>query len=99
MIMITGSILARPETFAALREAGVEHSRRSRAEPGCIAHNAHVDCENPLRLVFVEKWQDRAAVAAHFKVKASIDFVVSARKLAATPPEIEILDATPVSMA
>jgi quinol monooxygenase YgiN len=99
MIMITGSILARPETFVALREAGVEHSRRSRAEPGCIAHNVHVDCENPLRLVFVERWQDRAAVAAHFKVKASIDFVVSARDLAATAPEIEILDTTPVLMA
>ena len=98
MILITGSILARPETFAVLREAGIEHSRRSRAEPGCIAHNVHVDCENPLRLVFVEKWQDRAAVAAHFKVKASIDFVASARKLGAAPPEIEILDTTPVSM-
>ena len=96
MIMITGSILARPETLGALREAGIEHSRRSRAEPGCIAHNVHIDCENPLRLVFVEKWQDRAAVAMHFKVKASIDFVVAARNLAAAPPDIEILDTTPV---
>ena len=98
MILITGSILARPETFDALREAGIEHSRRSRSEPGCIAHNVHVDCENPLRLVFVERWQDHAAVGTHFKVKASIDFVVSARKLAAAPPEIEILDATHVPM-
>lgn len=98
MIMITGSILTRADTFEALREAGIEHSRRSRAEPGCISHNIHVDCENPLRLVFVERWQDRAAVAAHFKVKASIDFVMSARKLAASAPEIEILDTTPLPM-
>lgn len=98
MILITGSILARPDTLAALREAGIEHSRRSRAEPGCISHNVHIDCENPLRLVFVERWADRAAVATHFKVKASIDFVMSARKLAAASPEIEILDTTPVQM-
>ena len=98
MILITGSILARAETFDALREAGIEHSRRSRSEPGCIAHNLHVDCENPLRLVFVEKWQDRAAVATHFKVKASIDFVVVARKLGAAPPSMDILDTTPVQM-
>ena len=98
MILIAGSILARPETFAALREAGIEHSRRSRSEPGCIAHNIHVDCENPLRLVFVEKWQDRAAVAAHFKVKASIDFVVAARKLAAGAPAMDVLDTTPVQI-
>ena len=99
MILITGSILARPETFDAIREAGIEHSRRSRAEPGCISHNIHVDCENPLRLVFVERWKDRTAVAMHFKVKASVDFVTSARKLAAAAPEIEILDTSPVQMS
>jgi len=98
MILITGSILARPDTLDALREAGVEHSRRSRGEPGCISHNIHIDCENPLRLVFVERWKDRAAVATHFKVKASIEFVMSARKLGAAPPEIEILDTTPLPM-
>ena len=96
MILITGSILARPDSFEALRDAGMEHSRRSRAEPGCVAHNIHVDCENPLRLVFVEQWQDQAAVAAHFKVKASIDFVVAARKLAAEPPLIELFDTKPL---
>jgi quinol monooxygenase YgiN len=98
MILITGSVLARPETFDALREAGIEHSRRSRAEPGCIAHNIHVDCENPLRLVFVEKWKDASAVATHFKVKASIDFVMSARKLAAAPPDMDVLDTTPLKL-
>lgn len=96
MILITGSILARPETFDALRAAGIEHSRRSRGEPGCIAHNLHVDCENPLRLVFVEHWQDHAAVTTHFKVKASIDFVVEARKLAAEPPAIQLFDTKPL---
>jgi quinol monooxygenase YgiN len=98
MILITGSVLAKPETFDALREAGIEHSRRSRAEPGCIAHNIHVDCENPLRLVFVEKWKDAASVATHFKLKASIDFVMSARKLAAAPPDMDVLDTTPVKL-
>ena len=96
MILITGSILARAETFEALRKAGIEHSARSRAELGCLAHNVHVDCENVLRLVFVEKWQDGAAVAAHFKVKASADFVAAARKLAAEPPVIELFDTKPL---
>jgi quinol monooxygenase YgiN len=30
---------------------------------------------NPLRLVFVEQWADRAALSAHFAVPASRDFV------------------------
>jgi len=41
---------------------------RSRSEPGCISHAVHVDCENPLRLVFFEQWADRAALLAHFAV-------------------------------
>ena len=99
MILITGSIVARPDTFEALRKASLEHVHRSRAEPGCIAHDVHVDCENQLRLVFVEKWHDKAAVAAHFKVKGSADFVRAARTLAAAPPLIEIFDTTKVDMA
>ena len=38
MILITGSITAKPETFDALRNGALEHTRRSRAEPGCLAH-------------------------------------------------------------
>jgi quinol monooxygenase YgiN len=99
MILITGSIVERTDTFDALLKESLAHVHRSRAEPGCIAHNVHVDCEHPLRLVFVEKWHDKAAVAAHFKVKGSADFVRAARTLADAPPVIEIFDTTAVEMA
>ena len=99
MIIVTGSIIARPEAFDQVLALSLEHVHRSRTEPGCIAHNVHVDCEHPLRLVFVEKWHDKAAVAAHFKVKGSADFVRAARTLAAAPPVIEIFDTTTVDMA
>jgi quinol monooxygenase YgiN len=56
----------------------------------------HIDCENPLRLVFVEQWADRAALAAHFAVSASRDFVRSLQSLTAGPSTVEIFDATPV---
>lgn len=94
MIIITGSVIARPETFAELRRLGLEHVRRSRLEPGCILHSVHVDCENPLRLVFLEKWADAAALKAHFAVPASRDFVRAATKLAASANGIEIYDTT-----
>jgi quinol monooxygenase YgiN len=38
---------------------------RSRREQGCVSHFVQIDCENPLRLVFIEQWPDRAALAAH----------------------------------
>jgi quinol monooxygenase YgiN len=54
----------------------------------------HVDCENPLRLVFIEQWTDRAARLAHFAVAASRNFVRALQPLAAAAATIEIYDTT-----
>jgi len=94
MIVVTGSVTARQETFDDARQLSLEHVHRSRTEPGCISHSVHVDCENPLRLVFIEQWADRAALVAHFAVPASRNFVRALGPLAAGPPMIEIYDAT-----
>lgn len=98
MIIITGHVLARPESIDELRALSLDHVRRSRAEPGCISHSVHVDVENPLRLVFLEAWRDRDAVAAHFAVPESRAFVKAARGLAAEPPEIAVYEARPLGM-
>jgi len=95
MILVTGSIVARTDTLDALIAHSLEHVRRSRGEAGCLAHAVHRDVENPLRLVFVEEWTDRAALAAHFAVPASGAFVRAATALAAEPPSIQIYEATP----
>ena len=94
MILITGSIVARTDSFEALRALAIEHTRRSRAEPGCLSHQVSVDAEEPLRLVFVEQWADLDAVKKHFAVPASIGFVREARRLAGGPVTIELYDAT-----
>ena len=67
MILVTGSVTARPETFDEVSEISLEHAHRSRTEPGCISHAVHVDCENPLRLVFIEQWADRAVLVGAFR--------------------------------
>jgi quinol monooxygenase YgiN len=71
MILVTGSVTAREESLDEVRQLSLEHVQRSRDEPGCISHAVHIDCENPLRLVFVEQWTDKAALLAHFAVAAS----------------------------
>lgn len=96
MIIVTGSVTATPETFDEVRRISLEHVHRSRTEPGCISHAVHVDCENPLRLVFFEQWADRAALLAHFAVPASRDFVRALQSLAAAATAIEIYDSTAV---
>ena len=94
MIVVTGSVTTRPDSFDEARRLSLEHVHRSRQEQGCLSHAVHVDCENPLRLVFIEQWANRAALAAHFAVPASRDFVRALQPLAAASPTIEIYDAT-----
>jgi quinol monooxygenase YgiN len=94
MILVTGSVTARNDSFDEVRRLSLEHVRRSRLEPGCLSHAVHIDCEDPLRLVFVEQWADPAALAAHFAVPASRDFVRALKSLAAGASTLEIFDAT-----
>src|SRR3954453_6816765 len=94
MIVVTGSVVAGQDTFDEVGRVSLEHLPPPRAEPGCISHAGHVDCENALRLVFIEQWADRAALLAHFAVPASRDFVRALQPLASTATTIELYDAT-----
>jgi quinol monooxygenase YgiN len=98
MIVVTGSVTAREDTFEEVRRLSLEHVHRSRAEPGCLSHAVHADCEDPLKLVFVEHWTDRTALLTHFSVPASRDFVRALQPLAAAATTLEIYDATPIKL-
>jgi len=98
VILITGSILARHETFEEIKRLSLAHVHRSRAEDGCLHHAVHVDAENPLRLVFVERWRDRAAVAKHFADKDARNFVKTARSLAAEPPQMALYEGAEIGV-
>jgi quinol monooxygenase YgiN len=90
MLVVTGAVTARPETFEALREASLAHVSRSRQEPGCIAHGVSVDCEAPLRLIFYEEWADREALDRHFAQPGSAAFMQAVRELSAAMTPIRI---------
>lgn len=99
MVIVTGWILARPETLAELIALCQAHSRRSRAEPGCFSHDLYLDSENGLKLFFFERWADRDALKAHFDVPESNAFMRKVRSLSAggsKGPEIfEVPDKIP----
>jgi quinol monooxygenase YgiN len=83
MVVVTGWILARPETLSELIALGQDHSRRSRTEPGCLSHDLYIDSENGLKLFFFERWADRVALEAHFAVPESNAFMRKVRSLSA----------------
>jgi len=97
MIIVTGHVIARPDTQEAVEQLAVEHVLRSRAEPGCMSHEVSRDVQQPLRFVFVERWNDMAALQAHFRVEASRKFAQSMASLCQEPPQIDIYEATAVA--
>ena len=98
MLIVTGSIEARPDTIDRILELGLAHVRRSRMEPGCILHSIHRDVENDLRVVFIEQWEDAHALQDHFHVPASGQCVEEAIALALRPPEMSIYEAEAASV-
>ncbi len=93
MLIVTGRVRVRPEEIGTALTLSLDHVRRSRAEPGCLLHSVHQDVEDPNALVFVEHWADRNALAAHFQVPASNQFVAGITALSVERPTIDIFDA------
>jgi quinol monooxygenase YgiN len=65
------------DAFDDVLHSCLAHVERPRREPGCISHDVHVDCQNPMRLLFFEQWADEAALRTHFAVEGSKAFVRS----------------------
>ncbi|MFC5796784.1 putative quinol monooxygenase [Sphingopyxis terrae] len=86
------------------RRASRAHDRaRRRAQravavrAGCLAHNCHIDVENPDRLTFVEAWESVDAVRDHFALPAARAFVADMRALSPQPPAIRIYAAEDIT--
>lgn len=97
MIIVTGTTTAKAGHFDSLREASIDHVHRSRAEDGCISHSVQVDCEDPMTLVFVERWRDLAALHRHFEQPGTQSIVAAMKEYAAGPGTLDIYEATTVS--
>jgi len=96
MIVVTGHVQVKEGCLTEALALSLEHVVRSRSEPGCVSHGVSQDAQDPQRLVFVEEWQDQAALLQHFKVPQSRAFARQLAALATEPPRMTVYDATPV---
>ncbi len=48
MIVVTGSVEARQDSFDKVRRLSLEHVHRSRKEPGCISHASAGPRDRPI---------------------------------------------------
>ena len=95
MIVVLAEVDIRPDAFDDALRISREHTARSRSEPGSVSHHVLLDPDRAHRLVFVERWSDRAALDAHFGVPASIEFAEALASMAAERPRMEILPIEP----
>jgi quinol monooxygenase YgiN len=99
MILVIGHALAKPDTLQAMLAISTEHVLRSRAEPGCISHEVSSDALLPLRLTFVERWSDMAALQAHFRLDASRAFGKALASMADGMPEMHVYQSDEIDLS
>jgi len=98
MILVTGTVTAKPDTVDEMLRVSSDHVHRSRTEPGCISHHVSIDADDPLTLHFIERWQDEAALKAHFAVKESRVFWKTLQDLAANAGGMSVYEAEKIRL-
>ena len=93
MIIVHGSATATEGNRDELLEESRAHVARSLTEPGCLSHEVTVGADDPNRLVFLERWEDMAALQAHFEVPASRDFGAAVARLTGGAFTLEMFEA------
>ena len=96
MIIIWGCVEAKEDKREQVLALARAHVERSRVEPGCLRHDAHIHLDNPNQVVFYEQWRNLQSVQDHFALQASREFMQTIATMAATPPEIRLFDATEI---
>ena len=88
MYTIIGTVTARPETQEELASLLAAQVAPTRAEPGCINYDFHVDAADPCVFVFYENWISREALDAHLAMPHLKPLFSQLDRLLARPVDI-----------
>jgi quinol monooxygenase YgiN len=90
-VTIIGTVRARPETQLELSHLLTAQVMPTRAEPGCINYDFHVDVADPCCFVFYEPWRCQADLDAHLAMPHIQPLFAQLDRLLAAPVEIRHL--------
>ncbi|MCU0818454.1 MAG: antibiotic biosynthesis monooxygenase [Beijerinckiaceae bacterium] len=98
MIFVIATMRIKPGTADAVRAAAAHCLVETRKEPGCLSYDLHQSISDPNCVVFVERWETREHLAAHFETPhlkawraAAAEFVLERRVEIIHPDRVEIL--------
>ncbi len=93
MILVLGTVRLAPENLARARTAMERVVAASRAEDGCIAYSYAQDVLDPQTIHVVEKWRDRAALDAHFRMPHLAEWRASWDEIGVTDRNLRLFEA------
>jgi quinol monooxygenase YgiN len=67
MIYLLAHLTARPNDHAEIIEDAKKMIAATRTEPGCILYDLNISITDPRSMIFVEVWESREALTAHFE--------------------------------
>lgn len=89
---IIGMVVAKDETRDEVGAILADQVAPTRAEPGCISYDFHVDAENPNRFMFYENWRSRADLDAHLQAPHLKPLFGRLEELLAEPVDIHFYE-------
>ena len=64
----------------------------TRAEPGCMNYDFHVDAKDPCVFMFYENWRSKADLDAHLKMPHLVPLISRVDELLAKPVELRFYE-------
>lgn len=89
---ITGTVVAKPGTRIELQAILTAMVAPTRAEPGCMNYDFHVDAKDPCVFMFYENWRSKADLDAHLKMPHLVPLISRVDELLAKPVELRFYE-------
>jgi quinol monooxygenase YgiN len=89
MIVVVGRVRTDSDKRAELVRLGQAIAAASRAEAGCLSYRLYEDTETENDFVFVEEWEDSAALQRHFATPHIGEFMRAIPAAMVAPPDVK----------
>lgn len=94
-IIIEGTVRVPAEQVAAARPAMETMIRASRAEAGCLDYAYSIDLLDPGLIRITERWENREALAAHFRTPHMAQWRAQVSEFGITDRSLRLYEADP----
>jgi quinol monooxygenase YgiN len=98
MIYVVATMTIKPEKREEVLAAARVVVAETQNEKGCQSYDMHVSVTDPNKLVFVERWDDRACLTSHMSMphfkewrKVANEAIVSRKVEIVSPAEVEVM--------